>query len=89
MRNYYTLIGATVIRAVGSASAQTAVLACNAVLVVSTTNCHLAFGADPTATTNSFYLPANVPIAISIDSAHKIAAIRNTADGNLYITPIA
>jgi hypothetical protein len=75
--------------AVGSSTNPTAaVIPANIVLLLSTTACHIAVGTAPTATTDNFYLPANVPLVASFDPTHKLAAIRASADGSLFITPL-
>jgi len=56
------------------------------VRLVSTTACHVAFGSNPTATTSSTYLPAGSVEYFKIKGGDKIAAIKNTAAGSLYIT---
>ena len=57
------------------------------VRVVGTAACHLEIGANPTATNStSYYLPANVPQVLGIAGGQKIAVIRNSGDGDLFIT---
>jgi hypothetical protein len=68
------------------ASAQTAAISSNVfeVRVVSTTNCHINIGANPTAAAtdnNGIYLPANVVEFYHVSPGQKIAVIRDTADG--------
>lgn len=60
------------------ASVQSAALAAGTRIVrlVSTTNCHFVVAADPTATTDDAYLPANVPLFIQVEPGHEIAAIK-------------
>jgi len=83
-------IGATQAVAVGSASAQSAVVAASVVRLVSTTDCFVAFGSNPTAnTTTSLFLPANSPEYFQFNSGDKVAVIQNAAAGNLYITAAA
>ena len=74
--------------AVGSSSTQSNVLNTNTsiVRVVSTTNCFLAFGTAPTATSASgVYLPANVIDYFGVADGSKIAVIQSAASGSLYI----
>jgi len=61
------------------------------VRVVSTTDCHLAFAASPTATTSNTYLPANQVeyFKVPVPGTSKLAAIRANADGTLYVTEMA
>lgn len=54
--------------------------------VVCTTAAHIKIGANPTATTNDIYMPANVPEYFFIETAgSKISAIQVSAGGNLHI----
>lgn len=57
--------------------------------IVSTTNCWIKFGADPTASAadGNIYLPANLPIYVVASGANVVCAvIRDTADGMLSQT---
>lgn len=54
--------------------------------LVSTTACHIAYGATPTATTSNAYLPANTPWFIEVAPGMKVAAIQNAAGGTLHVT---
>lgn len=85
--------------AVGVASAQsTAMTAAGAatggpygtrlVRLVATTLCYVAFGANPTATSNSLMLAPNFPEYFQIKPGDKIAAIRDAADGKLNIAEV-
>jgi len=76
---------------VSSSSAQSAAHAAttNVVRLVSTTDCHVAFGSSPTATTSSMYLPANQVEYFLVAASEKVAAIRANADGTLYVTEMA
>ena len=59
------------------------------VRVVSTVPCHIIFGASPTATTSTTYIPGNhVEYFKVTDAANtKMAAIRSgSVDGTLYVT---
>jgi len=42
---------------------------------ISTTNCHIAFGADPTATTSKQYVPAGAEVWRRVIPGHKVAAV--------------
>lgn len=55
-----------------------------AVRVCSDTDCFVAFGSNPTATTSSIYLPAKVPQVFGIQPGQKVAAIGTS--GKLYVT---
>lgn len=59
------------------------------VRVISSTGCHLAQGADPTATTSSPKLPALLPELLVVSPGEKIAAIRTTTSGTLWITEVS
>lgn len=71
-----------------TSAASSAVLGCNEALFVATTACYIVFAASPTATSAGFYIPANTFIALVVDGSLKVAAIRATADGSLYVTPL-
>jgi len=51
-----------------------------------TTDLHIAFAVSPTATTSDPLLNAGETEYIDITPGQKIAAIRNSADGTLFIT---
>lgn len=56
------------------------------VRVVATQNVHLQFAASATATTStSIYLPANIPEYFCLNNGDQLAAIRDSADGNLFV----
>ena len=70
-------------------SAQSSALAADTrvVSVAATQHCYLAFGANPTADSSGFYLPANTVMFLSVEPSTKIAALRATAnDGVLSIS---
>lgn len=79
--------------AVGAASARPAqALSPNTGLIriVATAKCHIAIGADPTATTDDFYLPAGVVDYIAIQpGVDTLAVVRADQDGALFVTEIA
>lgn len=54
--------------------------------VVASTDCHVAIGSNPTATTSSTFMPAYSVEYFKIAPAQKIAAIKNTTAGTLYVT---
>lgn len=77
---------------VTATSAQSAALPYNKVHLVATQNMWLNFGSNPTATaatTGNVYLPANREIVIKFNAGAKIAAVRDSADGKLSITPVS
>ena len=57
------------------------------VRVVSTTDCFVAFGSNPTASNTSVFLPAGKPEYFVCETTDKVAAVQVSAGGNLYITP--
>ena len=60
----------------------------NVVRVYATQDCYLAFGESPTAvaTGTDVFLPAGQAEYFRVDGGCKIAVIRDSADGNLFIT---
>lgn len=75
---------------ISGSSAQSAAFGANTniIRVVSTTNCHIAFGANPTATTNDSYLPANVVEYFIVTPGQKIAFIQNSGSGSGYVAEV-
>ena len=73
--------------AYAAASVQSAAIGSPLVRVVSTTDCHIAFGANPTATASSMFLPAKVPEYFVCNPADKVAVIQDAAGGSLSIVP--
>jgi hypothetical protein len=73
------------------ASQQSAALTVTLVRLVSTTDCHLAFGANPTAVADGtcVFLPALTPEYFRFTSGQKVAAIKDAIAGNLFITAVA
>lgn len=51
--------------------------------------CFVAAGAAPVATTNDIPIEAGEKFTLRIASGHKIAALQDTAAGNLNIVPVA
>lgn len=56
--------------------------------VVATSNCHLKFGAAPTATTSDMYLPLGIPEVFQVTPGEKVSVIQNSAGGNLHVTEL-
>ena len=79
--------GAPQALAYAASSVQSAALGCVVVRVVATTDCHIAFGANPTATANSMLLPAKLPEYFICSPTDKVAVIQDVAGGNLSVTP--
>ena len=79
--------GTTVTASITTTSALTALAGSNVVRVVGDQDCHIAFGSAPTATTGSMYLPRNTVEYFNVsDAVDKLAVIRATADGTLFMT---
>ena len=82
----------TIKRTVNTGSQQTAATNANTeyVRVMADTNgVHIAFGANPTATTSSTILGAYDPEVFKIDGGMKIAAIVASSTANLYIDELS
>jgi hypothetical protein len=58
------------------------------VRVVATTACYVAFGAAPTATTSSAYLPADSPEYFTVSPGEKVSAVQLSSGGTLHVTEI-
>lgn len=77
---------------VSGSSAQSAVFPATGptkgVRLVSTTNCFVEIGANPTAAANtSTYLPAGVVEYFACAAGHRVAVIQASASGTLYVRP--
>lgn len=81
-------IGATQKVTVGSGSTQSAALAVSTTIVelYADTDCFIAVGPSPTATTSTKFIPASTVLYYSVQPGSKIAVIQSSAGGNLYIT---
>lgn len=76
--------------AVSATSAQSAAFGTNTheIRVVSTTNCHINIGVNPTAAasdSNGMYLPLGVIEYFHVSPGQKLAVVRDTADGTLVV----
>lgn len=76
--------------AVSGTSAQSAAISANCweVRLVCTTNCHINFGANPTAAatdSNGIYLPAGVVEYFHVNPGQKVAVIQDSASGTLCV----
>lgn len=56
--------------------------------VVATTDCFIANGSSPTATTSDTYLPAGVVEVIKITYGDKVSAVQSTLGGTLHVAEI-
>jgi len=76
--------------AVGAASAQSGAIVASEVLLHASVKCYVLAGADPTATdATAIPLEAGEKFHMRITSGHKIAVIRDDADGFLHIAAVA
>lgn len=82
--------GTVVVVAIASTStASAAALTAGTVYrCTATAACHITFGATPTASTSSMYVPADETFYLRMTNAYKVATIRASSDGNLYLTPM-
>ncbi len=71
------------------ASAATTPLAVGVVRIVSTTDCYIAVGSAPTATSDGMLLPALKPELLRMEAGLKIAAIKVASAGILSVTQMA
>ena len=58
------------------------------VSLYATQDCFVRFEKTPTAVTTDFFLPASTQIMLAIRPGMKVAAIRSTADGTLYVSEL-
>jgi len=61
---------------------------CVAVRLVSTTDCFVRIGNNPTATTADMYLVAGVPETFGIGLNDKVSAVQVSSGGTIYVTPL-
>jgi hypothetical protein len=61
----------------------------NVVRVVASTNCHIKIAKDPTATTADAKLAPGVPEYFAVTAGQKIAAIRTTTSGSLFVSEVS
>jgi hypothetical protein len=59
------------------------------VRVIPSTACHIRFAQSPTALTTDPKLPANAAEYFVVTPGQKIAAIRTTTSGSLYVTEVS
>lgn len=53
-----------------------------------TQDCHIHLAATPTAVTTDFFLPATTSMMLAVRPGEKVAAIRASADGTLYVSEV-
>lgn len=74
---------------VTSGSAQSSVINADVVDISPTTDCFIRFGSSPTAVANSdYFLPAGIVARFPITSGNRVAVIRASADGVMYVHPV-
>ena len=62
----------------------------NVVRVISTTDCFIEIGTNPTAVADTgLYLPALTPEYFACPEGAKVSAIQVSSGGTLYVTPMA
>ena len=81
------LPGTAVTVAIGAASLQSAAINSTVVRLVSTADCHIVFGINPTATLNDTFLPANQPEYFVFTPGQLVSVIQDSVPGTLFITP--
>jgi hypothetical protein len=80
--------GTAEVVAIGATSAQSAAYAAETLVrVLATVACHILIGTNPTALTTSTPLLANSIEYYIIPAGSKLAVIRDSGDGSLYLTP--
>lgn len=74
--------------AFSSSSAQSAAFQSSTSIIqlVATQVCFIKMGSNPTATSSDMYIPANTVVRVGVTAGQKLAVIRSSADGTLYIT---
>lgn len=84
-------LGASQDVAVGASSAQSTALGASTTMVrlVSTVDCRVALGENPTATATSTLLPAGCPEVFAVQPRHKVAVIQTSGAGTLNLTEVA
>jgi hypothetical protein len=77
--------------AIGAASAQSAAVGpyTYAVLLSCSSNCHIVFGTNPTATATSWMLKSTDPgLILGIAPGEKLAVIQDSGAGSLFIVEL-
>ena len=78
--------------AVGAASVQSAAFAArtSAVMLFADEDCFVTFGDDPTALDDGshMFLPANETRLVKVRGGEKLAAVRRSVDGPLFLTEL-
>jgi len=73
---------------IGAASAPSAAIQSKMVRLVATSDCHVAFGTNPTAVADGtcLFLPAGIPEYFVVNPGDKVAVIQDAAAGSLFIS---
>lgn len=58
----------------------------NVVRIVCTTDAFIVFAGTPVATTGGTFVPALTPEYFTVSPGQKVAAIRATVDGSMFVT---
>lgn len=80
--------GQTITVSVSTSSAQSAALAPGDYAFVCDQDCNIIVGANPTATTSHWFIPAKTPMRIAGIQASEKIAIRAAASGTAWISAI-
>jgi hypothetical protein len=72
-----------------ASAATTGPVGASVIELVSTVACYIAIGANPTATSSTGYLAANVPVFYVVDPTSYVAALQVSAGGTLFVIPAA
>jgi hypothetical protein len=73
--------------AISGSSTQSAAMGqyTSAVRLCATVDCYVAFGTNPTATSSSLYLPANVPEYFAVRESCEVAVLQVSTGGTLSV----
>ena len=74
----------TVAVSIGATHNESAAVNCDAVRLVATVDCFVAFGA--LADSSAMFMPAKVPEVFQFTPGQKVSVIRASRDGVLYVT---
>ncbi len=74
--------------ATSAASSQSVAVSASKILLVSATDHFVEFGANPTADTTVFVLPANAPMQFNFVPGQKVAARTHSGSGHLSIVDL-
>jgi hypothetical protein len=73
--------------AIGAVSAQSNAFECGLIRVISSVDCFLYFGANPTSTSGEMLLKAGAAEYFAVVPGEKLAVLQSSGGGTLYITP--